>query len=341
VADQWVWVDLTTLGEITELELTFESPIEELPVLLIDNVTVSRDYRPNTDYFTIALLPKTSEYIPDAAEILSSQLEFLTSRREPVTFVSHLGGIVSDPESEEEWELAADLLKPIMRRMPTGIVIGPGDIPEEEDPSVGSELYLDSFDIPTSLVSRQSGVSEDGFSSYRVFDTPVGEILSLHLGVDAAGETLKWAQTVIYTNRGLPTLVTTARYLNILGGTPRRHTDPALAGDPETWDPRSPEEIWQTLVWRNQQIFLVASGEGSREAVTTSRNRGEKQVVEMLVSYENRPAGGEGFLRLLRFYPGRNELRTVTYSPFLDMYEQDPDSTFVLPVDISGPLGIE
>ena len=49
---------------------------------------------------------------------------------------------------------------------------------------------------------------------------------------------------------------------------------------------------------------------------------------ELLQDYQNRINGGEGFLRLLRFYPDQGKIQAVTYSTWLNTYEVDEDSYF-------------
>ena len=347
VADDWAWVDLALLGEVTELRLTFESPVADLPVILIDNFTLSSNFTADSDFFTIALLPTTAAYVETFPEILDSQLRYLASSHrtasgEPIVFVSHLGGIVANGGEESEWESVDDAMRVLDASVPYGIVPGISDLEDPEDPLLGSPFYLHYFPEDRRDASgRRSGVSEDGYSSYQVFDTPVGEVLALHLMVDSPPPTIEWAQQTLDMHRGVPTIVTTATYLDVLGGVVTRHVVPVLQTPDDSWEGVSAQALWEELIWPNPQVFMVACGDGSTETFQISWNRAEKPVVEMLSGYRLRPEGGEGYLRLLRFYPGRNELRVMTYSPWLDTYEQDADSFIRLPMDISGRLGLE
>jgi hypothetical protein len=60
----------------------------------------------------------------------------------------------------------------------------------------------------------------------------------------------------------------------------------------------------------------------------------------MLADYQMDPHGGDGWLRVMKIYPDENVIRVKTYSPWLDQFEADADSSsqFTLPIDIQ-PLG--
>ena len=171
VAEHWTWVDLSILGEVAGLALTFESPLVDLPVILLDNLTLSTDFRPDVDFFTIALLPSTSTYIESFPNILDSQVRHLAATRtgrhdEPILFVSHLGGIVANGAEESEWESADAVMRVLDGVVPYGIVTGVSDLEDPEDPLLGSPFYLHYFP-PDRLqdANRRSGTSEDGYSS--------------------------------------------------------------------------------------------------------------------------------------------------------------------------------
>ena len=46
----------------------------------------------------------------------------------------------------------------------------------------------------------------------------------------------------------------------------------------------------------------------------------ERTVHEMMFNPQENEEGGGGYLRLLTFYPDRDEIQVVSYSPYLDVY---------------------
>ena len=51
-------------------------------------------------------------------------------------------------------------------------------------------------------------------------------------------------------------------------------------------------------------------------------------VFEITTNYQDLENGGNGFLRLLTFFPGRKRVLVQTYSPFLDEYLKDDQNFF-------------
>jgi hypothetical protein len=348
VTDEWSWVDLSVLGRVVELDMTFESPLAELPVILLDNLTTSEDFQPDTRFFSVAVLPSVRVSSGGASEPVREQLRFLASHgprsNEHVYYVTHLGGMVADGWDEEQWEAADASFALLDRTVPWGTALAMSDLEDPEDPLMGSPRFLDYFG-PERFADAPDwgGASEDGYSSYHLVQTPVGELLFLHLAVDAPDPTVEWAQSVLEEHRGIPTIVTTRTYL----GATARLTRPVLAPAPgDEWPAVPAEELWNSLIWPSGQVFLViggpAPGEQSVfERLQLSRNRFEMPVFEMMLGVPDWAGAGDGYLRLLRFYPGRNELRTLTYSPSLDMYAVEQSRHFTVPLDISGRLGLD
>jgi sulfur carrier protein ThiS len=54
-----------------------------------------------------------------------------------------------------------------------------------------------------------------------------------------------------------------------------------------------------------------------------------------LTDYQIEPVGGNGWLRLYQFYPSQNEIRALTYSPYLNQYDTSTYGQFVLSLDMS------
>lgn len=340
VAQDWVWIDTSLLGEIAGFSIEIESPIGDISYILVDNITTSTDFVPDDTFFTIALIPDTQKYVETAAyqEIFSSQTEYLVSKKntERIVFVSHLGDIVENGEIEMEWMAADTAMSVLDGVVPYGIVVGNHDFVDEWHPEKGSPYFLSHF--PSARFETYPwwiGTSPDGLSSCQSFDTPLGKFLYFHLSVDSPPPTVEWAQGIIDANPGIPTLVTTHAYLRENGRIPV----PYLASVGSiAWKGISADELFETLIAPNSQIFMVTCGHISAEHHQISINESGLEVYELLQDYQNRENGGEGFLRLMRFFPGQNAIQIVTYSPWLQMYEIDTDSYFSLAVDFDARL---
>ena len=74
-------------------------------------------------------------------------------------------------------------------------------------------------------------------------------------------------------------------------------------------------------------------GEGRRADVYNGNT-----VNTLLADYQSNTDGGSGFLRIVRFSPSKNEIAVETYSPWLNQYDTDSESQFVLAYDMRGPV---
>ncbi len=53
-------------------------------------------------------------------------------------------------------------------------------------------------------------------------------------------------------------------------------------------------------------------------------------VNQLLINYQNRTNGGNGWLRILEFSPKDEKIFVKPYSPYLNKFETDTSSQFVL-----------
>lgn len=327
----WLWVDTHRLGEVAGLRIVVDSPVASVDTVLVDNLATSPDYSVDRDFVAFAIIPDTQKYSEDPAlvPLFDAQTAWLAENRDDfqIAFASHVGDIVERGDDPEEWVRADAVMARLDGVLPYGLVIGNHDFADWSAPEDGSPLFLETF--PESRFSDApwwGGRSPDGYSSWQRFDTPEGPFLYLHLMVDSPPPTLAWAEGVLDDNPGVPTAVTTHVYLRENGRIPVAYMT-ATAG---TWPGISADQVFEDLIAQHDQIFMVTCGHIAAEHLQVSTNASGQPVYELLQDYQNRVDGGEGFLRLFELYPRRGEIRAVTYSPALDVYEVDADSAFVI-----------
>lgn len=339
VEENWYWINASLPGKAYGLKINVISPIAGMESILIDNLTISEDFEESDDYFTIALIPDTQKYTETSEynEIFDSQTKYLADNKasKHIVFATHLGDIVEHGDLESEWIVADHAMSYLDGIVPYGIVIGNHDFQDEwNNPQLGSPLFNKYF--PESRFSSYpwwGGFSPDTLSSFYTFPTDLGNILYLHLSVDSPPPTVEWAKQVLVDHPGMPTLVTTHAYLREDGRFPVPYLS-GLGGSVQ-WDGISANELFETLIAPNDQIFMVTCGHISAENWQVSLNLQGNEVFELLQDYQNRENGGEGFLRLLRFYPDHNLIQVITYSPWMKMYEADEDSYFIIDINFA------
>ncbi len=104
-------------------------------------------------------------------------------------------------------------------------------------------------------------------------------------------------------------------------------------GNPAPFSDRG-QRIYNALKG-NPNLFLMICGHANIEGRRSDTYKG-RTVHTIMTDYQNRPRGGSGWLRVTRICPDENVLRAITYSPWLNQYEADADSSsqFTLPIDI-------
>ena len=169
--------------------------------------------------------------------------------------------------------------------------------------------------------------NDGGADSAQIFEAGGYRFLHIALQFNAPASSLRWAASVLKRYRGLPTILSTHDFLTPLG---ERGSDPAM--DAHGIDPEdgSPQMLWDRLIRRNDQIFLVLCGHQSGEARRRDKNAFGHDVDQLLSDYQDRrqasidaglkpaPPIGDGWMRLLRFDMSGDAptLKVRTYSPF-------------------------
>lgn len=309
--------------------------------------------------FTIIALPDTQNYSQDNPAIYDAQTQWIageyTNPASPlnILFVTHLGDVVNigtDPSEEYQWINARNAHN-IMESVgvPVGVCVGNHDIWGTDgggftgggyDP-VGAK-FLEYFGPQWySQNAWFGGASPSGLSTFQLIDLPNGQtMLFLHLLIETPPAELAWAQGVLNANRDKPTWVSTHRYLfdwrlPFIGQ--GRYDDFNYIFEPlYRHDGIQSEEFFQNFVRANKQIFTVTCGHNDGEYRQVSTNNFGLPVHEVLADYQTTyGAGGNGWLRLHKFYLSQNRVDIDTYSPWLGAFAPTSDSRFSLNVNLA------
>ena len=191
----------------------------------------------------------------------------------------------------------------------------------------GKPWYVDSF--------------RGGANSAQVFQAGGYRFLHLALEMHAGDAVVAWAESVIAEHPGLPTLISTHDYLDAQGRRRAAAIVDLARVDPEHHN--NADELFETLIAPNDQIFLVLCGHHHGQAFRVDENEAGHAVYQMLADYQDRgqvgldagqlpdpflggPTGiGDGWFRLLRFDLGAAEprLEVQTYSTHYQTLSSD------------------
>jgi hypothetical protein len=94
------------------------------------------------------------------------------------------------------------------------------------------------------------------------------------------------------------------------------------------------EELWNELVSKHENFILTLNGHvlGDGLGRLTSATPGKREVHQMLVNFQMRPQGGDGWLRLLEFRPDGQTVQVYDYSPTRNERNESPQNQFAMKV---------
>ncbi|UNK18902.1 metallophosphoesterase [Paenibacillus sp. N3/727] len=265
------------------------------------------------DSFKVAILPDTQKYARYKNEISMSQTQWIkkNAEQENIVFTSHLGDIVDRVNESYEWQNADEVMQILDKaKLPYGYLAGNHDVldPSQKDNErdLKNEPFLNYFSADRmKSIPGFGGHSENGFNSYYIFEGAGKKYITLFLDWRASEESLTWAQEVIDKHPDYPVMLFTHQLLNISGDKKK-----AVMTDHGQY-------LWDTLIKKNDQIFLTVNGHHHGYAHKVMKNEKGNDVVMMVVDYQSAFHGGNGLMRTLEFDMAKNRIHVESFSPWV------------------------
>ncbi|HVJ21240.1 MAG TPA: metallophosphoesterase [Polyangiaceae bacterium] len=279
--------------------------------------------RGDKDEFTLVALPDTQYYAEQHPEILLEQVRFVLKNQQAlqVRALVELGDLVQHGASTEQWQRAAAAFGLLERAsagqphgLPYGVAVGNHDQEPNGGPQ-GTEFYNRWFGRQRFVGREYYGGhhATDNDNSYLTFTRGKHQYLMLLLEYDEQMDdgVLAWARDVLRSH---------PRHFGIV-------VSHFLIDARAEWGEQG-RRIYAKLR-TEPNLSLMMSGHMVTEA-RRSDPRAGGMVHTLLSDYQSRARGGEGWLRLVRFFPNRREIGVFTYSPLLGRWEVDANSRFDL-----------
>jgi hypothetical protein len=304
------------------------------------------------DPFTFVVLPDTQNYVitPTNNHIMTAQMQWIVDQRDDLdmAFVAGVGDIVDNHTSDGDWIRASDNLA-IMDAggVPNSVIPGNHDFDLATGDFSKYNQYLPvsryrdaSWNSPAASYGGYYGQNQFGpdaadrqnMNNYALFTAGGMDFILVNLELNAPDGVLAWADRVLDAHPTRRAIVATHAYVNVAG----EHSAQVLRTDVPG---NSGAAIWQKLVHPNCNVFLVVNGHFTQgldgEANRTDQNACGRPVHAALSDFQGRPNGGDGWLRYYTFTPAAGEIRATTYSPSLNRYETDADSSFVMAYEMA------
>ena len=249
------------------------------------------DKKPVDDYaFSFVLVGDTQNVTKFYPDKLSMLYDWLLDNREEkkIEYVFGLGDITND-STTAEWEAAKEQIFRLNGKIPYSLVRGNHDTPADFKKYLDEEAYTKQF---------------EGFyrrtitNSYRTFSTHGVDFLMITLDFGPSDQILNWASELIEAHPNHKVIITTHAYLT-KDGTTLDHQDKHAPTPEEDGQGvvNNGDDMWDKLISKHENIFLVISGHISYEMPLVTQTVGEKGnvVTQMLVDTQNidksQPAG--------------------------------------------------
>ncbi|WP_018410162.1 LamG-like jellyroll fold domain-containing protein [Methyloversatilis thermotolerans] len=280
---------------------------------------------PDTQFYSRYSTPATGNQFMSryGSEPYIAQTQWLAqhARSLGIPFVVHLGDIVDQVNQTAEWGVADTAMKVLEQAgVPYSILAGNHDVSNgcgyngsqsdctDAQRNPANEPYLRWF--PTTRAQQNAtfgGRDASGFHEYHVFEAQGQRFLVLALSWRVSDAGFEWARNVIRSNPTLPVIVTT-------------HDNLAIESDGKTAKQTSYSELlWDRLIRDNDQIFMVINGHNHGAARATRVNDFGNKVEQFVVDYQMAYQGGNGYMRVYEFDLGANQIKALSFSPWVPL----------------------
>lgn len=291
------------------------------------------------DFFSIIILPDTQHYTSSYPDIFYQQMDWIVKNKTllNIQYVVHMGDITNN-NKEYAWIVASNCYKILEKeRIPYSVVCGDNDIKNpdynEYDGIRHTELLnryfpVSRFDKPGSW--WRGGFFESGKidNYYCLFNYKNDKYMIMNLEIAPRSAVIKWAGSIISQNDSRKVIVVTHDYIDRNGVRLDDLKSFGMAGRDETdkLKGNNAEGLFEKLIRRYPNIFLVLCGhkEGTFENTVRIKDikdpEKKRKIFEILSDFQNEKLkgtdekSGKGLLRVLKIYPGKNEIVISTVS---------------------------
>ena len=286
--------------------------------------------------FAIIGLPDTQHYTDGVGppDIFMAQTEWIVENTPNynIAYVAHFGDCVQNGDNggdDSEWQIVDTAMRIIedsittemLYGMPYGMAVGNHDQSPFGDADGTTIFYNQYFGVDRFDGRDYYGgnYGSDNDNHFQLFSAENLDFIVIDLEYDLSPDTtvLNWADSLLqtYSNRRA---IINSHY--IIGN-----------GNPANFGYQG-QIIYDSLK-HNSNLFLMLCGHISGEGRRMDVYNGDT-VYSLLADYQSRANGGNGYLRIMEFFPQANEISVKTYSPWLDVWETDANSEFVLKYDM-------
>lgn len=302
--------------------------------------------------FTIVMLPDTQCYCDtrlstsrhrwgkDLREYFFAQTRWIKSSHQQLNtrFVVHAGDI-TQTDFDDEWQIAQKAMNELDGVVPYVLCLGNHDIGYQK---IGDEprKYTTAINRTTQFnkhFPRSKYADTPNFggtfdeshdNSWYHFSVNQFKFMIVSLEFKPRDEVLEWAGKVIAEHPDHHAIILTHMYLN--------NKNQRISGDHYKVTGNNGEQMWQKLVSKHENIFMVLCGHVLGNGLLVSKGDHGNDVYQILADYQGLNNGGESWLKYFKFIPQTNSIEAYTYNPVLKKYDQSKEARYNLYFDMGG-----
>ncbi|WP_437190856.1 metallophosphoesterase [Planctomicrobium sp. SH527] len=302
---------------------------------------------PKPGSFTVAVLPDTQNYSEKFPQTFTAQTSWLAAeqQRRNIAFVLHLGDI-TNRSSEPEWKNAVASMDVLHGKIPYAMVPGNHDYSEggscSDRQSRMSEFFpVARFQEQATFGGTYDREPERTENSYHRFSAGGRKFLVIALEFGPRKDVVRWANEIAAKHQDHEAILITHAYMYF----DETRYDWKKYGTKQNWNPHAygvakstgddvldGEELWNQLVSRHENFIMTLNGhvlgDGLGRLITQTPK--QRDVHQMLVNFQMKPKGGDGWLRLLEFQPDGKTVLVYDYSPVLKSRNESSQNQFQL-----------
>jgi hypothetical protein len=309
--------------------------------------------KPERGSFTVVVLPDTQNYSEKFPDQYFAQTRWIAEniRDRNIAAVFHLGDI-TNRSTPAEWEVAGKAMSQLDGQVPYFLTAGNHDYSEGGMCRDRTTRLNDYFPVKKFRELSTFGGTYDREpdrleNSYHRFSTAGRDFLVICLEFGPRADVVRWANEIAAKHRNRAAILLTHAYMYY----DDTRYDWAKFGKKQNWNPHAygvaetsggdvcdGEELWQRLVSKHENFVLTMNGHVLQDGLgrTISRSPAGRDVHQVLVNFQMRPNGGDGWLRLLEFRSDGKTVQTYDYSPTRNERNESPQNQFAM--TLSAPV---
>jgi hypothetical protein len=303
--------------------------------------------KPEKGSFTVAVLPDTQNYSEKFPDQYFAQTRWIAEniRDRNIAAVFHLGDI-TNRSTPAEWEVAARAMSELDGKVPYFLTAGNHDYSEggmcrDRTTQLNDYFPVEKFRELNTFGGTYDREPERLENSYHLFSAAGRDFLVICLEFGPRADVVRWANEVAAKHNNRAAILLTHAYMYY----DDTRYDWAKFGKKQNWNPHAygvaeataddvcdGEELWQRLVSKHENFVLTMNGHVLQDGLgrTISRSPAGRNVHQVLVNFQMRPNGGDGWLRLLEFRADGKTVQTYDYSPTRNERNESPQNQFAM-----------